>query len=79
MTDTFAAMTTLKIAILSNQCLVWVGLQNILENSKIVPMVVLPHQKKLPDLLRAESRSDLFILDLETEHNAFGAITQIRE
>jgi len=68
-----------QIAILSNQCLVWLGLQHIFESSTIVPMVVLPRQKKIPDLLRAESRPDLFILDVETERDAVGTLAQIRE
>lgn len=80
MTDTSAAaMPPLTIAILSDQCLVWVGLQNIFENSTIVPIVVLPRQKKMPDLLRAESRPDLFILDVETERDTVGTLAQIRE
>ena len=42
MTDTSAASPTLTIAILSRQCLVWFGLQKILESSATVPMVVQP-------------------------------------
>ena len=79
MTDTRAAIPTLTIAILSSHCLVWLGLQSILESSTSVPMVVLPHQKKLHDLLRPESRPDLFILDVDTERHAVGTLTQIRE
>jgi DNA-binding NarL/FixJ family response regulator len=79
MTDTRAAIPPLTIAILSSQCLVWLGLQNILESSTIIPMVVLPHHEKLPDLLRAESQPDLFILDADTERQAVDTLTQIRE
>ena len=39
-----AAMPTFTIGILSSQCLVWLGLQKILESSATVPMVVHPHQ-----------------------------------
>ena len=74
-----AAMPTLTIGILSSQCLVWLGLQKILESSATVPMVVLPHQEKTSDRLLAECRPDVFILDLETEHDVLGIIKQIRE
>jgi DNA-binding NarL/FixJ family response regulator len=73
------AIPTLTIAILSSQCLVWLGLQKILESSATVPMVVHLSPRMTSDLLRAESRPDLFILDLETERDALGIITQIRE
>jgi DNA-binding NarL/FixJ family response regulator len=79
LTDTSAAIPTLTIAILSSQCLVWLGIQKILESSATVPMVVHPSPGRTSDLLRAESRPDLFILDLETERDALGIITQIRE
>ena len=74
-----AAMPTLTIAILSSQCLVWLGLQKILESSVTVPMVVHPHLGRPSDLLPAESRPDVFILDLETERDAVGTIEHIRE
>ena len=74
-----AAMPTLTIGILSSQCLVWLGLQKILESSATVPMVVLPHQERTSDRLFAECRPDVFILDLETERDALGIIQQIRE
>ncbi len=79
MTDTSAASPTLTIAILSSQCLVWLGLQKILESSATVPMVVRPYPGSISDLLRAECRPDLFILDLEPERDAIGTLTQIRE
>ena len=77
MTDTSAASPTLTIAILSSQCLVWLGLQKILESSATVPMIVHPYPGRTSDLLRAERHPDVFILDLETER--VGTITQIRE
>ncbi|MDC8447035.1 MAG: response regulator transcription factor [Nitrospira sp.] len=73
------AMPTLTIGILSNQCLVWLGLQKILESSATIPMVVLPHQERTSDRLLTECRPDVFILDLETEHDVLGIIKQIRE
>ena len=77
MTDANIASPTLTIAILSSQCLVWLGLQKILESSATVPMIVHPYPGRTSDLLRAERRPDVFILDLETER--VGTITQIRE
>ncbi len=63
MADTDAAMPTLTIAILSSQCLVWLGLQKILESSATIPMVVHPYPGRTSELLRIESRPDVFILD----------------
>lgn len=74
-----ATMPTLTIGILSSQCLVWFGLQKILESSATVPMVVLPHQGRTSDRLLAECRPDVFIVDLETERDALDIINQIRE
>jgi DNA-binding NarL/FixJ family response regulator len=79
MTDTCAETPTITIAILSSQCLVWLGLQTIIESSMTVPMVVHPYPGRRADLLRAEGRPDVFILDLETERDALGTIEQIRE
>ena len=79
MNGTHTAIPTLTIAILTSQWLVRLGLKSILESSTVAKMVVLPHQNKLPDLLRADSRPDLFILDADTEHHAVGILTQIRE
>ncbi len=79
MIDTRAAMPTITIVILSSQCLVWLGLQKILESSVTIPMVVQPRQGRLSDRLLAECRPDVFILDLETERDALGTIQQIRE
>jgi DNA-binding NarL/FixJ family response regulator len=79
MTDTSAEMPVLTIAILSSQCLVWLGLQKILENHATVPMVVLPHLWRPSNRPPAENPPDVFILDLETERDTLGAINQIRE
>ena len=79
MTGITATMPTFTIAILSRQCLVWLGLQKILESSPTLPMIVLPFQGRTPDRLPLETRADLFILDLDTEHDAMGTLTQIRE
>ncbi|MGC4097306.1 MAG: response regulator transcription factor [Nitrospira sp.] len=68
----------LTIAILSRQCLVWLGLQKILEGSTTLPMVVQPHTWRTPDGSLPATRPDVFILDLETEPDAIGTLTQIR-
>ena len=79
MTDTSAEMPVLTIAILSSQCLVWLGLQKILESHATVPMVVLPHLWRPSNRPPAENPPDVFILDLETERDTIVAISQIRE
>ena len=79
MTDSSAEMPVLTIAILSSQCLVWLGLQKILESHATVPMVVLPHLWRPSNRPPAENPPDVFILDLETERDTLGAINQIRE
>lgn len=73
-----AVISPLTVAILSSQCLVWLGLQKILESSTTVPMVVHPHRWRTPDGSSPETGPDVFILDLETEHDAIGTIKQIR-
>ena len=73
-----AAIPHLTIAILSHQCCVWIGLQKILVSSTTPPMIVHPYPSRLAELLRSDSRPDVFILDLETVHDALRTI-QIRE
>ncbi|MGC4095571.1 MAG: response regulator transcription factor [Nitrospira sp.] len=73
-----ATIAPLTIAILSRQCLVWLGLQKILEGSTTLPMVVQPHTWRTPDGSLPATRPDVFILDLETEPDAIGTLTQIR-
>jgi DNA-binding NarL/FixJ family response regulator len=72
------AMPPLTIAILSSQCLVWLGLQKILESRATVPMVVHPHPWRTSKRFPAAPPPDVFILDLETERDAVGTITQLR-
>jgi DNA-binding NarL/FixJ family response regulator len=74
-----ATIPPLTIAILSRQCLVWLGLQKILENSATIPMVVLPHPRKIADQFPLEIRPDVVILDLETEREVTRTLAQIRE
>ena len=74
-----AAIPHRTIAILSHQCCVWIGLQKILVSSTTPPIIVHPYPSKPGELLRSDSRPDVFILDLETVHDALRTITQIRE
>lgn len=74
-----ARTPAVTIAILSSHHLVRVGLQQLIESRATVPMVVHTHQGRTGDMLRAEIRPDLVIIDLETECDVPGTITQIRE
>jgi DNA-binding NarL/FixJ family response regulator len=79
MPDISVVSPPLTIAILSSQCLVWLGLQNIIESRAAVPMVVYPHLWRTPDQLFTERPPNVFILDLETVRDAIGTLKQIRE
>ena len=79
MTDNNATTSPLTIAILSSQCLVWLGLQKILESSTTVPMVVHSYPGRTADPLPAEHRPDVFIVDLETQRDPVGTLKHIRE
>jgi DNA-binding NarL/FixJ family response regulator len=79
MPNTDLARPPLTIVILSRQCLVWVGLQKILESSTTLPMVVHPHQGRTAAGVPPEIRPDVVILDLESERDALTTILQIRE
>ena len=79
MSDNNATTSRLTIAILSNQCLVWLGLQKILENNRAVPMVVHSSPGRTADLLRDGHRPDVFIVDLETQRDPVSTLQHIRE
>jgi DNA-binding NarL/FixJ family response regulator len=70
---------TLTIVIMSNQCLVRLGLQKILESSATIPMVVHPHSWRIADQFSPETQPDVIILDLETERDVTRTLNQIRE
>ena len=70
---------TLTIVIMSNQCLVRLGLQKILESSATIPMVVHPHPWRIADQFSPETQPDVIILDLETECDVTRTLNQIRE
>ncbi|MDF0676029.1 MAG: response regulator transcription factor [Nitrospira sp.] len=79
MIGTSATMPTRTIAILSSQWLLCLGLQKLFESRTTFPVVVRPHQGKTSDGFPTEPRTDVFILDLETDPDAIGTIRQIRE
>lgn len=79
MTGTSISTPALTIVIISRQYLVCLGLQNLLEQAETLRIVVHQHQRMTPDLLHAENRPDIFIIDLETERDIFSTIKQIRE
>ncbi|WHZ27728.1 MAG: hypothetical protein OJF51_002525 [Nitrospira sp.] len=70
---------SITLAIISSQYLVWFGLQKVFEHIETPRIVVHPHRRVTPDLLLAEKRPDMFLLDLETHQDAVGTIRQIRE
>ncbi|HMS85835.1 MAG TPA: response regulator transcription factor [Nitrospira sp.] len=79
MTGTSVSTPALTIMIISRQYLVCLGLQNLLEQAETLRFIVHQHQRITQDLLHAENRPDIFIIDLETERDIFSAIKQIRE
>ncbi|MFO0698535.1 MAG: response regulator transcription factor [Nitrospira sp.] len=79
MTGTSVSTPALTIVIVSRQYLVCLGLQNLLEQAEPLRFVVHQHQRMTADLLHADNRPDIFIIDLETERDITGTIKQIRD
>lgn len=79
MSDISTMVRSLTIAIISSQHLVGLGLQKIFENRETVRIVVQLHLRMTSAVLLAERRPDVFILDLETEQDVVGIISQIKE
>jgi DNA-binding NarL/FixJ family response regulator len=78
MTGTSTVVPSLTIAIISGQHAAMLGLQKIFRDSKSLQIVVQPHQRMTSDALLPEKRPDVFILDVETERDTIGSISQIR-
>ena len=71
---------TIKVAIITGQYLVWIGLQTILESSNRGFQVVgNPSQCITSPELLTECRPDVIIIDMETERDAMKSIAQLRE
>jgi DNA-binding NarL/FixJ family response regulator len=79
MSDASTVVPSRTLAIISNQHLVWLGLQKIFESRETVRIVVRLHSKMTSAVLLAERRPEVFILDMETEQNAVSTIREIRE
>ncbi len=73
------ASSSITIAILSGQYLVWHGLQTILERNPCFQVVGKPSQRLTSPQLLAECRPDVIILDMETERDALKSIKQLRD
>ncbi|HEY5932759.1 MAG TPA: response regulator transcription factor [Nitrospira sp.] len=72
-------IAALTIAIITRQHIVWIGLRKIFEHGESHRFVVLPHRLIVSDALLPENRPDVFILDMETERDTIGVISQIRK
>jgi DNA-binding NarL/FixJ family response regulator len=70
---------SLTLAVISRQDLVCLGLQSVFERSATFRIVMRRYRQIAPDLLLAEKRPDVFMLDLETNRDAIDTIRQIRE
>ena len=79
MTGDATVLPSRTFAVISRQHLVCFGLQSILERSETIRIVMHPYQRMTPDLLLAEQRPDVFMLDLETNRDAIDMIRQIWE
>jgi DNA-binding NarL/FixJ family response regulator len=73
------SIPTLTIAIISTHHLAWLGLQKIFEGGAARRFIVQQYQRVTPDLRLPVSHPDVFILDMETERDALGAIRWIKE
>lgn len=71
--------SALTIAIISGHPIVGLGLQKIFESRETFRFLVRPYQRMTPDVLLPENLPDLCILDMETERDITGAITQMKE
>jgi DNA-binding NarL/FixJ family response regulator len=79
MSDASTVVPSRTLAIISNQHLMWLGLQKIFESRETVRIVVRLNLKMTSAVLLAKRQPDVFILDMETEQDAIGTIRQIRE
>lgn len=70
---------TLTLAIVSSQHLLGLGLQKLFESRETAQIIVKSHLSVTADALLAESQPDVFLLDMETEQDAIGAIRLIKE
>lgn len=68
-----------KVAILSGQSLIWVGLRTILESTHNFRIVGTPTQRLTAPEIIADCQPDVIIVDTETERDAIDGIKQLRD
>lgn len=68
-----------KVAILSGQSLIWVGLRTILESTHNFRIVGTPTQRLAAPEIIADCQPDVIIVDTETERDAIDGIKQLRD
>ena len=69
----------IKVAIVSGQYLVWVGLQTILESARTFQIVGTPTQRIATPEPIADCQPDVIIIDTETERDAIEGIRHLRD
>jgi DNA-binding NarL/FixJ family response regulator len=77
MTD--SVVSTLTIALISSHHVVRLGLQKIFETRATPRFLIHPYQRMTPDVLLPENRSDVIILDMDTERDVTSAVKQMRD
>lgn len=68
-----------KIAVISGQSLIWIGLQAILESTRTFRIVGSPIQRLAAPEVIADCQPDVIIIDTETERDAVDGIKQLRD
>lgn len=68
-----------KIAAISGQSLIWIGLQAILESTRTFRIVGSPIQRLAAPEVIADCQPDVIIIDTETERDAVDGIKQLRD
>ncbi|MBS0151283.1 MAG: response regulator transcription factor [Nitrospira sp.] len=68
-----------KVAIISGQSLIWIGLQTILESTHTFRIVGSPIQRLAAPEAIADYQPDVIIIDTETERDAIDGIKQLRD
>ncbi len=69
----------IRVAIVSGQSLIWVGLQTILESTRTFRIVGTPTLRLAAPGAIADCQPDVIIVDTETERDAIDGIKQLRD
>ncbi len=67
-----------KVAIVTGQSLIWIGLQTIIESASTFKIVGAPTQRLSAPEVIAHCQPDVVIIDTETERDAIEGIKQLR-